>query len=143
MKKKKNERYKVKVHGSKNIHPKRSYFADGSRLQFSCGPLKIKILLQRFLQQNQENWVSPSDFLHTTSTNGNVHLCQDVDISSHDSYWFFLNLPLSLILIQLRRFALRFIQSHRGATGVCWLKFRVVYFRLGTKMTVAKSTFAQ
>ena len=40
---------------------------------------------------------------------------------------------------ELRRFALWFIHSHSGATGVFWPNCRVAYFRLRAKMTDASS----
>ena len=47
---------------------------------------------------------------------------------------------------KLRRFALAYIHSHSGATGVFWLICRGVYFRFGAKkkwqMHVANSNFA-
>ena len=49
-------------------------------------------------------------------------------------------------VLQLRRFALAFIRSHCGATGVFWLICRGVYFRFGAKKKwqkrVASSNFA-
>ena len=47
--------------------------------------------------------------------------------------------PLYIALPQLRRFALKFIHSHSGATGVFWLNCRFVYFRLGANITDASS----
>ena len=40
---------------------------------------------------------------------------------------------------QLRLFALQFIHSHSGATGVFWLKCHAVYFKFGDKITDASS----
>ena len=39
----------------------------------------------------------------------------------------------------LRRFALWYIYSFSGATGVFWLKCRFLYLRFGAKMTDASS----
>ena len=39
----------------------------------------------------------------------------------------------------MTRLALRFIQSHSGATLVFWSKCRVVYFRCGAKITDVSS----
>ena len=40
---------------------------------------------------------------------------------------------------QLRHFALWFMHSHSGASGVFWLNCRIVYFWCGAKMTDASS----
>ena len=42
-------------------------------------------------------------------------------------------------MLQLIRFALRFIHSLSGATGVFWPDCRFVYFRFEAKMTDASS----
>ena len=52
---------------------------------------------------------------------------------------YFHELTFSYDNVQLRHFALRFIHSHSGATGVISPICRVVYFRCGAKLTDTSS----
>ena len=68
------------------------------------------------------------------------------DIVHHSIEWCADVIHSTAVFTQLRRFALAFIHSQSGATGVFWLICRGVYFRFGAKkkwqMRVASSNFA-
>ena len=95
-------------------------------------------------EYTETNEINSLVLVSLTRLNSQRETLHKIHLSSIIS--LFISYHHNVIAHQLRRFALAFIHSHSGATGVFWLICRGVYFRFGAKkkwqMRVASSNFA-